>query len=105
MISYKVKKKKKATSERGKNAIGLIRYGDYMWILFFHENESITAVTMDKWESAWQEETSLKDLSEASNCIGLDFSSWGVTDKTCNLRQVPKTVSDTSGLLSYKILV
>lgn len=48
MISYKVKKKKKATSERGKNAIGLIRYGDYMWILFFHENESITAVTMDK---------------------------------------------------------
>lgn len=46
MISYKVKKK--SHFQKGKNAIGLIRYGDYMWILFFHENESITAVTTDK---------------------------------------------------------
>ena len=46
--------------QRGTNPIGPIRYGDYTWILSSHENESITAGTMDNWGSIWQEEASLK---------------------------------------------
>lgn len=89
VVSYKAKKKK-SHFQKGENAIGQIRYGDYKWVLFFHENESINAVTTDNWKSTLQEETSLKYLSKGLLLLyqGLDFKSWCVTDKMCNLRQV-----------------